>query len=87
VPTNAPLTVRELARQFVDVAGAPAPKLSSIPYPALWTVGLFSPLVRELRTTYYQWTRPFVLDSTLAQETFGLEPTPIAEALRTAITS
>ncbi len=87
VPTNPPLTIRELALRFSAVAGAPAPKLTSIPYVALWTVGLFSPLVRELRTTRYQFARPFVIDSTLATQTFGIEPTPIEEALRAASAS
>jgi nucleoside-diphosphate-sugar epimerase len=87
VPTNPPLTVRELARRFSEVAHAPDPKLSTIPYPVLWTVGLFSPLVRELRITRYQFERPFVLNSSLATETFGIEPTPLEDALTAAAAS
>jgi len=56
-----------------------------MPYAALWTAGLFNPFIRELRATRYQFVRPFVLDSSLARTTFGLEPTPIDEALRTAL--
>jgi nucleoside-diphosphate-sugar epimerase len=82
VPTNPPLTIRELAARFTRVAGASAPKLTAIPYPALWATGLFSPMVRELRATRYQFTRPFILDSTAATETFGLKPEPIDDALR-----
>jgi len=86
VPTNDPLTVRELAQRFVEVAGAPAPpKLTAMPYAALWTAGVFNPFIRELRTTRYQFVRPFVLDSSLARTTFGLEPTATDEALRTAL--
>jgi len=85
VPTNDPLTVRELAQRFVEVAGAPPPKLTAMPYAALWTAGVFNPFIRELRATRYQFVRPFVLDSSLARTTFGLEPTPIDEALRTAL--
>jgi len=84
VPTNDPLTVRQLARQFTEAAGAPAPKVTAMPYAALWAGGLFNPFVRELRSTRYQWDRPFVIDSSLAQETFGISPTPMAEALRAA---
>jgi len=87
VPTNPPLTIRELAVRFTEVVGAPPPKLTSIPYPVMWTVGLFSPLVRELRTTRYQFYRPFVLDSTLTTQTFGIEPTPLDDALRTTAAS
>ena len=82
VPTTPPLTVRQLATRFAEAAGAPAPKVSTVPYAALWAYGLFSPMARELRTTYYQFARPFVLDSTAATETFGLKPEPIDEALR-----
>ena len=82
MPTNPPLTVRALAIQFASVFGAPAPKLSVIPYPVLWAAGLFVPLVRELRTTRYQFVSPFVVDASLTETTFGLAPTDLAVALR-----
>lgn len=82
VPTNPPLTIRELAERFARVRGLPAPKLASVPYPVLWAMGLFSPLLRELRTTYYQFARPFVIDSALTERTFGLAPTDLETALR-----
>lgn len=82
VPTNPPLTIRELATLLAEVTGAPAPKLTKLPYPVLWTAGLVNPMARELRITRYQSTRPFVLDASETTETFGLAPTPLAEALR-----
>lgn len=85
VPTEPPLTVRELATRFAEAAGAAAPKVSAIPYPLMWTVGLFSPLVRELRATRYQFERPFVLDSSAATTTFGLKPQSIDESLRETV--
>jgi nucleoside-diphosphate-sugar epimerase len=81
VPSNPPLTVRELAGRFTRVAGAPEPKLSTVPYPVLWTGGLFSPLLRELRTTRYQFTRPFVIDSSHTERSFGLAPVDLDVAL------
>ena len=84
VPTGPALTVRQLATRFAEVNGAPAAKISAIPYPVLWTYGLFSPMVRELRTTRYQFTAPFVVDSSATTESFGLEPTPVDDALRDA---
>jgi nucleoside-diphosphate-sugar epimerase len=81
VPTNPALTVRELATRFTTLRGLPRPELTAVPYPVLWAAGLFSPMMRELRATNYQWTRPFVLDSTLTEQTFGLTPTPIDTAL------
>jgi len=82
VPTGPALTVRQLATRFAEVNGAPAAKLTAIPYPVMWASGLFSPLIKELRTTRYQFTAPFVLDSSATTETFGLRPTPLDDALR-----
>ena len=62
--------------------GAPAPKLSQIPYPLIWATGLFSPLVRELRSTRYQFASPFSLDASLTESMFGLAPTDLEAALR-----
>jgi nucleoside-diphosphate-sugar epimerase len=84
VPTGPALTLRQLAARFAEINGAPPAKVTAIPYPALWATGLFSPLVKELRTTRYQFTRPFVIDSSVTTQTFGLTPVPLDEALRDA---
>jgi nucleoside-diphosphate-sugar epimerase len=81
VPTNPALTIREIATRFTTVRDLPPPKLSAVPYAVLWAAGLFSPMMRELRATNYQWDRPFLLDSTLTEKTFGLTPRPIDTAL------
>jgi nucleoside-diphosphate-sugar epimerase len=82
VPTNPALTVRQLATRFAEVNGAPPARLTAIPYPVMWSAGLFSPLIRELRTTRYQFTAPFVLDSSATTQMFGLVPMPLDDALR-----
>jgi nucleoside-diphosphate-sugar epimerase len=84
VPTGPALTARQLAARFAEVNGAPQSKVTAIPYPVIWAMGLFSPVVKELRTTRYQFTRPFVVDSSATTQTFGLEPVPMDEALRDA---
>ncbi len=85
VPTDAPVTMRELADRICRIAGLPAPKLRRMPYWLLWTAGLFSAPIKELREVRYQFQRPFVLDSTLTRETFGLAATPLDEALRATL--
>ena len=82
VPTNSPLTIRQLAERFAQVNGAPRAKLMALPYPVLWTAGLFTPMLKELRTTYYQFSAPFVIDSSATTQAFGLQPTPLDDALR-----
>lgn len=84
VPSAAPMTVRDLASRFAAAAGAPAAKVSAIPYPVLWAYGLFSPMVRELRTTRHQFSRPFVLDGSATTQVFGLHPRPVEESLADA---
>lgn len=81
VPSNAPLSIRELTAIAAAQLGTKA-KLTAMPYPVLWAAGVFSPMAKELRETQHQFRQPFVLDSSDAQQTFGLEPTPIEEAVR-----
>jgi len=83
-PTSPALTVRQLATKFAQVNGAPRARVTAIPYPVMWASGVFSPLIKELRTTRYQFTRPFVIDSSATTEAFGLTPTPLDDALRDA---
>jgi nucleoside-diphosphate-sugar epimerase len=84
VPTNPALTVRQLASRFAEVNGARPAKVTVIPYPVTWATGLFMPMVKELRTTRYQFTRPFVIDASATTETFGLQPILLDDALRDA---
>lgn len=84
VPSAAPMTVRDLATRFAAVAEAPPARVSAIPYPVLWACGLFSPMVRELRTTRHQFSRPFVLDASATTRAFGLQPRPVEESLADA---
>ena len=39
------------------------------------TAGLVNPMAREMAEMDYQFYRPFHLDSTLTEQTFGLKPT------------
>ena len=84
VPTAPAVSQRQAAIRAHELIGLPAPKLMRVPAAVLWTAGLFSPLLRELRETRYQFVRPFILDSSLAERTFGLKPTPLDESLAAA---
>ena len=76
VPTLPPRTVRQVATDTSAHAGVPAPRISALPRVVVSVGGWFSPMLRELWETRHQFERPFVLDSTAAQERFGLAPTP-----------
>jgi nucleoside-diphosphate-sugar epimerase len=85
IPTSPALSAQAFAERLSELAGAPAPKILRIPRPILSAAGAVSPLMRELRETRYQFDRPFILDSTAFETTFGMAPTPIDEALEATI--
>ena len=76
VPTAPPVTYRQAVEGLCRAAGVPPVRVTQLPHLALRAAGLFSPMLRELEETRYQFTRPYVLDSSAVTQTFGLEPTP-----------
>jgi nucleoside-diphosphate-sugar epimerase len=54
------------------------------PWSLIWTLGIFVPMVREIRTTRYQFTEPFIMDSRRANAAFGHQPEPLENPLRDA---
>ncbi len=86
-PSNEPRTQREAVDDLARVAGVPPVPVGSIPATALRALGLVNPTLRELRETMYQFTRPFVMDSEAAQQTFGLQPTPWVDVLSETVRS
>ncbi|MGY4910961.1 NAD-dependent epimerase/dehydratase family protein [Micromonospora aurantiaca (nom. illeg.)] len=86
VPSAPPMSMRALADRAAQRAGAPAPRLTRMPYPVLWLGGLADPFARELRETAHQFAGPFVMDSTAASETFGIEGTPLDRVVDEMVT-
>ena len=80
VPTPPAVSQREAVATLARAAGVDAVPVRRIPWPVVRAAGVAVPMLRELRETRYQFDRPFVLDSSAATETFGLEPTPFDEA-------
>lgn len=86
VPSAPPMSMRALAERAAKRAGAPAPRLTRMPYPVLWLGGLADPFAREMRETAHQFAGPFVMDSTAASETFGIEGTPLDRVVDEMVT-
>lgn len=86
VPSCRPRTQAEVIADLVSELGVTAPKIRTVGANMLRMVGLFNPDARELVEMLYEFDRPFVMDSSRAQRTFSLEPTPwpeiITETLR-----
>jgi nucleoside-diphosphate-sugar epimerase len=85
VPTAPPMSYRQVAARVHELAGTPAPKVGSVPQWLVNAIGIASPLLGEIKHVRYQFDRPFVLDSSAFQKTFGVTPTPMDEALTATI--
>ena len=81
VPSAPALSQRDLAGRFCAVAGAPSASVAAFPAGSLTLAGVVSAQMRELKETRYQFDRPFLLDSSDCTATFGIEATPLDDAL------
>ena len=83
LPAAPPLTAQQLFDTIAEAAGQPVPVHASVASPALLAIaGIFSPLLREMRETTYQFRAPFVIDASKFEAALGpLEPTPHHDAV------
>ena len=88
LPAAEPLTAQQFFDMVAQAAGRPVPVHASVASPALLAAaGVFSPLLREMRETGYQFRAPFVIDSSKFDAAFGrLEPTPHSDAVEQTVT-
>lgn len=61
------------------------PKVRAAPRWALAVASLFDPTVRAVREQLYQSERPWIVDSTRFERTFGLDPTPLEDAVAATV--
>ena len=74
VPSAPPRTQREALGDVAAAAGMPAPRVRVLGPRALAAAGLFSPMLRELAGTSYQFTAPFVVDHSATVSHVGWQP-------------
>jgi nucleoside-diphosphate-sugar epimerase len=94
VPSEPPISTRDIAARAADLAGLAAPRLSVLPKSMVWLVGLLAPIgrenaktIRELREVSYQRYQALILDSSAASTMFELKPTPLDDVLRETMAS
>jgi nucleoside-diphosphate-sugar epimerase len=75
VPNAPALTQREAIAAFARAAGTDV-KVASVPWAMVSALGLVVPFMRELAETRYQFDRPWVVDSSVTEQTLGLSATP-----------
>lgn len=81
-PSNAPRTQAEAVNDVLASVGAKPVTVKAMPNALLTVAARFVPVVRELRETLYQFTSPYVMDSSAITAAFGLEPTSWDETCR-----
>lgn len=79
-PTGPALTQRKIAEAFARAAGATPAKVGVLPAWVLDAVGKINTDSRELAEMNYQFTKPFVMDSSASEVLLGLSPTPLDQA-------
>ncbi len=80
VPTPEAITQRALLTMMFEAAGT-TPKVSNISMLMMRMAGLFVPAARETIEMAYEFDKPFILDSSKFQRTFGMKPTPYTDAI------
>jgi nucleoside-diphosphate-sugar epimerase len=85
VPTNDPRSSRDVIDDFAREAQVPTVRVRGIPKRLLRVAGLFSPVMRELPKTVYQFEVPFVIDDRETRHHFSVEPTPWSDVIRASL--
>lgn len=85
-PSNPPLSQRQMIHKLCFAAGVEEVRVGSIAPLALAALGVFSPMIREIRETTYQLDRPFVMDASATEAAFDLTATALEPSLTDTVT-
>ena len=78
VPSAPAVSQRDAVQALAKAAGTTV-QVGSVPNLALTVGGLFNPSLKALKEVLYQFEKPWVIDATLTEQTFGLAATPLAD--------
>ena len=84
VPSAPAMTTRRFVEAIYRTLGKPV-KMSRAPRVAVALAGLFDANARELKEMLYQFERDFVMDSSRFEKAFGVQATPLDEAIRATL--
>jgi nucleoside-diphosphate-sugar epimerase len=84
VPNAEAVTMRRFVEMVFEAAGHPA-RLRVAPRWAIAMVALFNPTMRAVKEQTYQSQRPWVVDSTKFERTFGWTATPLRDAVAATV--
>ncbi len=84
VPNAETLTTRQFVTLIDDELGQP-PQMSGMGKLTLRIGGIFIPAAREVVEMMYEFEKPFVVDSSKFTKTFGVQGTPLREAIKQTV--
>ena len=84
LPANPAESTRAVIARFGRALGRDL-EVSRLPTWLLRTIGVVSPLLREVAEMTYQWQQPYVLDDARIRARFGLAPTPWDDAIAATV--
>jgi nucleoside-diphosphate-sugar epimerase len=85
VPNDMPrITQGEIVQMFAQEAGV-EPKLQVVGKLMMALAGLFIPEAKESVEMMYEFEKPFIVDSSKFEHTFGMQATPLREAIRETV--
>lgn len=81
VPNDMPrITQGKMVKMFAEAAGV-EPKMSGMGRLMIWMGGLFISEAKESFEMMYEFDQPFIVDSSKFETTFGVNATPMREAM------
>ena len=85
VPNDMPqITQREMIEMIAAEMGVP-PKFSAMGKLMMWMGGFFVPEAKEQVEMMYEFDQPFIVDSSKFEKTFGMQATPLKEAVKETV--
>ena len=85
LPAGPAVTGREFLTAVCDAADTRR-RISAVSPVTLKIASIFSPIVREIKETTYQWTDPWIVDTSKFQSAFGpFVQTPMADAIAATV--
>jgi len=84
VPNAETVTMRRFVEMVFESAGHPA-RLRAAPRWGIALAALFNPTMRAVKEQLYQSQRPWVVDSTKFERTFGWTATPLRDAVAATV--
>lgn len=82
LPTVAAKPMYEWIENAANALGV-KPRALVVPSFLISLMGIFNPLMREMKEMLYQYDRDYDFDSSKFETVFGLTPTPVEEAMKT----